>query len=190
MVLKRNTHHTQQAGPRQAFTKLCRIDNKWCFYCAHVEHTNSISRFFSLQHQHRHTLNQNNILLVYYFKHHFYLHYLYSAWVKHDTDMGRGSRGRKVGTELGTDNAACTMGTCDLAPDATKFGFFGSLFLLGFVNEGNSFTHVELCFTFVTDVLQFEQRCFFVLISQTTFVTHDKSSNIQTAQNKRGTEMG
>jgi hypothetical protein len=127
---------------------------------------------------------------VYYFNHHFYLHYLYSAWVKHDTNTGRGSRGRKVGTELGTDNAACTMGTCDLAPDATKFSFFGSLFLLGFVNEGNSFTHVELCFTFVTDVLQFEQRCFFVLISQTTFVTHDKTSNIQTAQNKEGDGEG
>ena len=127
---------------------------------------------------------------MYYFNHHFYLHYLYSAWVKHDTDTGRGSRGRKVGTELGTDNAACTMGTCDLAPDATKFSFFGSLFLLGFVNEGNSFTHVELCFTFVTDVLQFEQRCFFVLISQTTFVTHDKTSNIQTAQNKEADGEG
>ena len=82
------------------------------------------------------------------------------------------------------------MGTCDLAPDATKFSFFGSLFLLGFVNEGNSFTHVELCFTFVTDVLQFEQRCFFVLISQTTFVTHDKTSNIQTAQNKEADGEG
>ena len=91
--------------------------------------------------------------------------YLHSARVEHDANAGRGGRGWEVVAELGTDKAVGAVGTEDFPPDASELCFLTSFLLVSFVNECNSFSNVELCLTFVSNTLEFEEGCVFVLIS-------------------------
>ena len=74
----------------------------------------------------------------------------------------------------------------NLTPDAAELRRIGSSGVLRLVDKGNAFAQVELGGRLVLDALNLDERGVLILVAKATFVSHDNSADIQTANGGGG----
>ena len=67
----------------------------------------------------------------------------------------------------------------NLTPDAAELCAVGSGGIFCLVDEGNAFSQVEICGSFVLNTFYLDKRGVLVLIAKSTSVSHDNSTNIK-----------